>query len=112
MLDFGTVMEVIKERLQPMAEKYWKKQFTFLNCSLFRYFIQMVSYVLRFSIGQVYVGIVSFTFDENNVLGSNPNDFGAICQRQIFHMIFLQFADKDNANERNEKKPLDFLDEV
>ena len=50
----------------------------------------------------VYVGIVSITFDENNVLGSNPNDFGAICQRQIFHMIFLQFADKDNTNERNE----------
>ena len=24
-LDFKTVMEVIKERLQPMAEKYWKK---------------------------------------------------------------------------------------
>ena len=23
--DFKTVMEVIKERLQPMAEKYWKK---------------------------------------------------------------------------------------
>ena len=112
MLDFGTVMEVIKERLQPMAEKYWKKQLTFLNCSLFRYFIQMVSYVLRFAIGQVYVGIVSFTFDENKVLGSNPNDFGAICLRPIFHMIFLQFADKDNANERNEKKPLDFLDEV
>lgn len=24
-LDFDTVMEVIRERLQPMAEKYWKK---------------------------------------------------------------------------------------
>ena len=24
-LDFETVMEVIRERLQPMAEKYWKK---------------------------------------------------------------------------------------
>ena len=48
------------------------------------------------------VGVVSITFDENNVIGSNPNDFGAICQRQIFHMIFLQFADKDNTNERNE----------
>ena len=37
-----------------------------------------------------------------HVLGSNPNDFGAICQRQIFHIIFLQFTDKDNTNERNE----------
>lgn len=24
-LDFKTVMEVIKERLQPMAERYWRK---------------------------------------------------------------------------------------
>lgn len=26
-LDFETVMEVIRERLQPMAEKYWEKKY-------------------------------------------------------------------------------------
>lgn len=26
-LDFETVMEVIKARLQPMAEKYWEKKY-------------------------------------------------------------------------------------
>lgn len=26
-LDFDTVMHVVKERLEPMAERYWENQF-------------------------------------------------------------------------------------
>ena len=51
--------------------------------------VQLADHIFFFAVGKEYVGVVSIAFDENDLIGWNPDDFAVGCYFKPFHIIFL-----------------------
>ena len=51
--------------------------------------VQLANYIFFFAVGKEYVGVVSIAFDENNLIGWNPDDFAIGCYFKPFYIFLL-----------------------
>ena len=49
--------------------------------------VQLANYIFFFAVGKEYVGVVSIAFDENDLIGWNPDDFAVGCYFKPFHIF-------------------------